>query len=325
MEDKCLKASLSVNRLAWKLLEKIRENPEFYGVKVERASKGATVIDAGINAKGGFQAGKIITEICMGGCGKARITYGRYGNFELPTIFVYTDHPAIATLGSQFAGWSIKEGDYFAIGSGPARAIVQKPKEVYERIGYKDECDRAIVVLETDKYPPETLIERLARDCKVEAENLAIILTPTTSVAGATQVAGRIVETGVHKLNKLGFDPKAILYAWGYAPIPPTHPKFVKAMARTNDAILYGGVTYYVVNYENEEELAKIIEKTPSKASKDYGRPFHEIFKAAGYDFYKIDPNIFAPAVVLINNLKTGNTLRAGEINVAALKESFGL
>jgi len=88
---------------------------------------------------------------------------------------------------------------------------------------------------------------------------------------------------------------------------------------------LYGGVTYYVVNYENEEELAKIIEKTPSKASKDYGRPFHEIFKAAGYDFYKIDPNIFAPAVVLINNLKTGNTLRAGEINVAALKESFGL
>jgi len=78
-----------------------------------------------------------------------------------------------------------------------------------------------------------------------------------------------------------------------------------------------------VVNCENEEELAKTVEKAPSKASKDYGRPFLEIFKAAGYDFYKIDPNIFAPAVVIVNNLKTGNTFRAGEINLSALKESF--
>ncbi len=319
-----MKASLSVNRLAWRLLEKLCENPDYYSVKVEKAKSGATIVDAGINAKGGFQAGKIITEICMGGCGKARISCRQYGELELPTIFVYTDHPAIATLGSQFAGWNIKEGDYFAIGSGPARALAQKPKEIYEKIRYGDKSEKAIVVLETDKHPPEPLTERLARDCKVEKENLAIILTPTASVAGATQVAGRIVETGIHKLTKLGFDPKAILYAWGCAPIPPTHPKFVKAMARTNDAILYGGITYYVVDCENEEELAKTVEKAPSKASKDYGKPFLEIFKAAGYDFYKIDPNIFAPAVVTINNVKTGNTLKAGEINLNALKLSFG-
>ncbi|MEM2676217.1 MAG: methenyltetrahydromethanopterin cyclohydrolase, partial [Candidatus Bathyarchaeia archaeon] len=314
-----MKTNLSVNRLAWKLLEKLCENPEYYGVKVERAKNGALLVDAGIKAKGGFQAGKIITEICMGGCGKARISCRQYGELELPTIFVYTDHPAIATLGSQFAGWNIKEGEYFAIGSGPARAIAQKPKEVYERIGYRDEYDKAIVVLETDKYPPETLIERLACDCKVNTRNLAIILTPTASVAGATQVAGRIVETGIHKLTKLGFNPNAILYAWGCAPIPPTHPKFVKAMARTNDAILYGGVTYYIVDYENEEELAKIVEKAPSKASRDYGKPFIEIFKAANYDFYKIDPNIFAPAKITINNLRTGKTFTAGKINFAAL------
>ena len=320
-----LKTSLSVNRLAWRLLEKLCENPDYYGVKVEKAKNGAIIVDAGIKAKGGFQAGKIITEICMGGCGKARIGCRQYGELELPTIFVYTDHPAIATLGSQFAGWNIKEGDYTAIGSGPARAIAQKPKEIYEKIGYRDESDKAIVVLETDKHPPETLIERIARDCKVQAENLAIILTPTASVAGATQVAGRIVETGVHKLTKLGLDPNIILYACGCAPIPPVHPKFVKAIARTNDAILYGGITYYMVDCENEEELAKIVEKAPSSASKDYGRSFLEIFKAADYDFYRIDPNIFAPAIVMVNNLKTGNLLKAGEINLKALQDSFSL
>lgn len=326
MEEKdLLKKALSVNRLAWKLLEKICEKPDFYGVRIEKTASGATIVDAGIDAKGGFQAGKIITEICMGGCGKTQITYRNYGEYALPSIFVYTDHPVIATLGSQYAGWQIKEGEYFAIGSGPARALALKPREIYEKISYKDDCDRAIVVLETDKPPSAKLMERFSKDCGVSLENLAIILTPTVSVAGATQVSGRIVETGVHKLSKLGLDPNVILYAWGCAPIPPVHPKFTQAMARTNDAILYGGTAYYAVKYDSEEELKKIAEKAPSKASKVYGKPFLEIFKEANYDFYKIDPNLFAPAILLINNVNTGNTFRCGEIKSEALEKSFGI
>ncbi|MEM2912104.1 MAG: methenyltetrahydromethanopterin cyclohydrolase [Candidatus Bathyarchaeia archaeon] len=319
-----MKDGLSVNQLAWKLLEELCRNSDFYDVRVEKAECGSTVVDAGINSKGGFEVGRIITEICMGGLGKAEITSRKYDEVELPSIFVYTDHPAIATLGSQFAGWNIKGEDYSAIGSGPARALSLKPKEIYEEIGYKDNFNKAIIVLETDKQPPEKLMKRVAEECGVSCENLAFILTPTASLAGATQVAGRIVETGLHKLQKVGLDPKAVLSAWGYAPIPPTHPKFVKAMARTNDAILYGGVSYYSVDFEDDEELAKIVEKAPSKASKDYGKPFLEIFKAAEYNFYKIDPNIFAPAVLIINNVRTGKVFKAGEVNVKTLRESLG-
>jgi len=323
--ENLLKTGLSVNSLAWKLLEKIVEKPDYYGIIVEKTSSGATIVDAGIKVKGGFQAGKIITEICMGGCGKAEITYRKYGKLELPSIFVYTDHPVIATLGSQYAGWQIKDGDYFAIGSGPARALALKPKAIYDKIGYSDDFDKAIAVLETDKYPPAKLLERFAKECNVCAENLAVILTPTASVAGATQVSGRIVETGIHKLDKLGLNPKVILYAWGCAPIPPIHPKFTEAMARTNDAILYGGVAYYVVECDDEEKLKRIVSKAPSKASEAYGKPFIEVFKEANYDFYKIDPNLFAPAVLIVNNVKTGMVFRAGEINVEALEKSLGL
>lgn len=95
-------------------------------------------------------------------------------------------------------------------------------------------------------------------------------------------------------------------------------------MARTNDAILYGGKAYYAVAYEDEEKLRKIVENAPSKASKDYGKPFVEIFKEANYDFYKINPNLFAPAVIIINNVKTGNVFRAGEINIEILRKSLG-
>ena len=317
--------TLSVNRLGWKLLEKLCENPDFYGVKVQKADSGTTIVDAGIKAKGGLQAGRIITEICMGGCGKARITSRKYGKLELPSIFVSTDHPTIATLGSQYAGWQINEEGYFAIGSGPARALALKPKELYREIGYKDDFDKAIVVLETAKFPPATLLERLVDDCKVLHKNLAVILTPTTSVAGAVQVSGRILETGIHKLRKLGLNPNTILYAWGCAPIPPIHPKFGDAMARTNDAILYGGVAYYAVEYEDEDELQRIVKNAPSSASKDYGKPFIEIFKEASYDFYRIDPNLFAPAIVIVNNTRTGTTFQCGKIDAEALAKSFGV
>jgi methenyltetrahydromethanopterin cyclohydrolase len=320
-----LRKALSVNRLAWSLLEKLVKSPDFYGIKVERSSKGTLIIDAGIEAEGGFQAGRLITEICMGGLGKAEMCSKQYGDLELQSIFVYTDHPAIATLGSQYAGWHINERCYFAIGSGPARALALKPKEIYAEIRYKDGYGKAVVVLETERLPPTNVVDSFSSDCRVSPENVAIILTPTTSLAGLTQVSGRIVETGIHKLRRLGLDPKVILHAWGYAPIPPAHPEFAEAMARTNDAILYGGRSCYVVECNNEEKLKEIVNKAPSEASEAYGKPFKEIFKEANCDFYKIDPDLFAPAVVIVNNAKTGNIFAGGKINMTALEESFGL
>jgi len=216
-------------------------------------------------------------------------------------------------------------GKYVAMGSGPARALAQKPQELYEKIGYKDEADLAVLVLETSKYPTSEVITYVSDQCKVSPENLFLILVPTTTTAGSTQISGRVVETGIHKLERLGFDPKLITYACGYAPIAPVHPKFAEAMGRTNDAILYAGVAYCTVNHTNDEELRKLVEKAPSSASKSYGRPFIEIFKEANYDFYQIDPDLFAPAVLVVNNAKTGNVFRSGKINLQVFKRSIGL
>jgi methenyltetrahydromethanopterin cyclohydrolase len=316
--------ALSVNRMAWKLAEKLRDNQDFYDVKASKSTSGATIVDAGINAPGGFQTGRIITEICMGGCGKAHISFKNYGSLELPSITICTDQPAIAALGSQFAGWRIKEGNSIAIGSGPARALALKPKEIYEEIGYKDSSDKAVLTVESNNLPSDALIEKVAGACNVKAENLIVVVAPTASIAGLTQVAGRIVEVGIHKLKMLGLSPKAIRYACGYAPIPPMCREFEVAMARTNDAILYGGTVYYTVGCDDEEALKKILRKVPSRASKDYGKPFLQIFREADRDFYKIDHDLFAPATLIINNVKTGKTFKAGEINPKVLAESLG-
>ncbi len=317
-------AALSVNQMAWKIAQNLIDNPEFYGVNVSKSTAGATVIDAGVNAPGGFQAGKKLTELCMGGAGKAQLGFKTYGSITFLSITVSTDHPAIAALGSQFAGWRIKDGDQIAIGSGPVRALALKPKDVYEEIGYKDQSDKAVLTLESNSLPSDALIEKVTTASNVAAANLIVVVAPTASIAGLTQVAGRIVEVGIHKLRTLGLSPKVIRYALGYAPIPPLGKDFEIAMARTNDAILYGGNVYLTVDSDDEAALQKIVEQAPSMASKDYGKPFLQIFREAGRDFYKIDHGLFAPAVLTINNAKTGNTFKAGQINPKVLAESLG-
>jgi len=317
--------TLSVNSLAWKLAEKLLNNQAFYGVHASKTTAGATVIDAGVNVTGGFQAVEMLTETCLGGAGTAKSGFKTYGDLALPSITVSTDYPAIAALGSQFAGWRIKDGDSIAIGSGPARALALKPKDIYEEIGYKDSSDKAVITLESNKLPSDVLIEKVTGACNITPENLIAVVAPTASVAGLTQVAGRVVEVGIHKLKTLGLSPKVIRYACGYAPIPPVCPDFEVAMARTNDAILYGGTVYCTVEYDDEAALQKIVKQAPSETSKDYGKPFLQIFREADRDFYKIDHNIFAPATLIINNAKTGNTFKAGKINPDALKESFSV
>jgi methenyltetrahydromethanopterin cyclohydrolase len=318
--------TLSVNRLAWKLAEKLLNNQAFYGVHASKTTAGATVIDAGVHVPGGFQAGEVLTETCMGGAGKAQVSFKTYGDLSLPSITVSTDYPAIAALGSQFAGWRIKEPDgSIAIGSGPARALALKPKNVYEEIDYKDASEKAVLTLESNKLPSDALIEKVTEACNVSPENLIAVVAPTASVAGLTQVAGRIVEVGIHKLKTLGLSAKVIRYAMGYAPIPPVCKDFEVAMARTNDAILYGGTVYCTVEYDDEVELQKIVAQAPSGTSKDYGKPFLQIFREADRDFYKIDHNLFAPATLIVNNAKTGRTFKAGKINSDALKESFSV
>ena len=317
--------ALSVNQMAWEKAQKLINNPELFGVTVTKSTAGATIIDAGVNASGGFQAGKILTELCLGCAGKAQLGFKTYGEVTFPSITVSSDHPAIAMLGSQFAGWRIKEPDgSIAIGSGPVRALALKPKDVFEEIGYKDVSDKAVITLESNVLPSDALIEKVTGASGVSAPNLVAVVAPTASIAGLTQVAGRVVEVGIHKLRTLGLSPKVIRYAMGYAPIPPMGKDFEVAMARTNDAILYGGTVYCTVDYDDEAALQKIVEQAPSMASKDYGKPFLQIFREADKDFYKIDHGLFAPAALMINNAKTGKTFKAGKINPKVLAESLG-
>lgn len=314
-----------MNKNTLRLVDKAIEEKERLCVQIENGPLGCTIIDAGVKAPGGYAAGKLVTEICLGGLGAVSISSMRYDDLVLPSVFVETDFPAIAALGSQFAGWSIKAKDYFAMGSGPARALSKKPREIYQLIQYEDHCDSAVIVLEAQAFPTEEAVKTIADECKISPRNLHVIVAPTSSIVGSIQISGRIVETGIHRFSQVGLDPKLISHGCGYAPIPPIHPKAARAMGRTNDALYYGGVAFYTAAVESDDQLRNIVSRSPSSTASVYGKPFYEIFKEAEFDFYRIDPNLFAPAVISVNNARTGTTFKAGKINVEVLKRTMNI
>jgi len=309
---------LSVNRRAQRIVEEMVRREEELKIRVKKLGNGATVIDAGVEVPGSVEAGIAFSEICMGGLGKVEVRVER-----IPWVFVRTDFPLISCMASQYAGWAVKVEKYFAMGSGPARALARVEK-LFEELGYKDESEVAVLTLETRKLPDERVAEVVAQRCGVKPENLTLVVAPTASLVGSIQISARVVETGVHKLHEVGFPLQKIVSGLGKAPIAPVAKNDLEAMGKTNDCVLYGGRTVYFVEAE-DEEVERVIEQVPSSSSRDYGVPFLELFERYQRDFFKIDPKLFSPAEIFVNNLKTGRVFHAGKINEEVLEKSLGL
>jgi methenyltetrahydromethanopterin cyclohydrolase len=319
---------VSVNLEAKKTVDLMIKNAEEYNLAVQKLDNGSTIIDAGVNVNGSFKAGELYTKVCLGGLADVGISIpgDLSETLALPSVKIKTDSPAISTLGSQKAGWSVSVGDYSALGSGPARALAVKPVETYEKIRYKDDADLAILTLESDTIPGAAVTDAIASECKVSPENVYILIAPTSSLVGSIQISGRVVENGTYKmLEALQFDVNKVKYAAGIAPIAPVDPDGLKAMGKTNDAVLFGGRTYYYLESDDDDDIKSLAEKLPSSAAEGYGKPFYEVFKEANFDFYQIDKGMFAPAEVVINDLSTGDVFREGYVNNALLMKSFGL
>lgn len=283
---------------------------------------GARVIDCGGAVTGSLVAGLAMARACMADLGEVAYVPCPVADIGGPAVQVATDDPVRACLASQYAGWQVQVGKYFAMGSGPMRALSAR-EEIFQHIPGKEESPVAVGVLETRNHPTEEVIAAIVGKLPQNAEALTLLVAPASSLAGTVQVVARSVETALHKLHELKFDVTQVVSGYGIAPLPPVARDELAAIGRTNDAILYGGqVTLWV--RADDEIIESIGPKVPSSGSRDHGVLFAELFKKYG-DFYKIDPLLFSPAVVEFRNLKTGTCRRFGRIEPGLVRTSFGL
>ena len=311
---------LNLNERAMRVADELADRAGELGCAVQNIG-GARIIDAGVKQRGSINAGLLVARICLADLGSATVTPGRVADTPCPVVSVSVSHPVAACMASQYAGWQVSVGKYFAMGSGPMRAAWGKEK-LYDDIGFREKPGCAVGVLE-GKLPDEPTIAHIAQQCGVAAERLTLVAARTASLVGGAQVVARSVETALHKLHELKFDLTRIIAGFGEAPLPPVAKDDLAAIGRTNDAVLYGGAcTLYVTG--DDESLADAGAKLPSSVSKDYGEPFAAIFQRYNHDFYKIDPMLFSPALVNLQNVQTGRSHVVGRLNLEVLAVSFG-
>jgi methenyltetrahydromethanopterin cyclohydrolase len=315
-------ANLGMNERAWVLADSYIARAEELQVTVRTLPGGARLIDAGVASPGGIAAGRMLAELCMGGLGHVDLISLTLDEEIWPGVRVSTDHPAEACLASQYAGWAINTGRFFAMGSGPLRAHARVERELFGRLGYAEDAARGVLVLEGRILPDDDVVAWIAARARLAPSVLTIAVAPTSSLAGGVQIAARIVETGLHKMDALGFDVTRVKSATGTAPIAPVAPDDMTAIGLTNDCILYGGQARFVVDAD-DEELARLVDRLPACASRDYGRPFSETFRQYDNDFYKIDPMLFSPAEVWLTSARTGRIFQGGRLNMDVLRASL--
>ena len=314
------------NARAYEIAQQMVNQAEILNVSVERLNCGSTVIDSGVDVSGSHEAGRLFSEACLGGLGKVDFCTLDFGEFAIPSVSVTTGRPVEACMAAQYAGWFVKapmEGkkDFQAMGSGPARSLYGK-ETLLQELGLTETSDVAVLALESHILPDDAVARWIAAKCGMPAESLVLLVAPTASLVGSVQVAARVVETGLHKMHEIGFDIGTILSGFGVCPIAPIAQDNLRAIGRTNDAVLYGGQAWYT-SLAGAGKIEKIIDKLPASSSKDYGTPFYDLFQRYDCDFYKIDPLLFSPAEISINDLTSGRTFHAGRINPDILQKMF--
>lgn len=313
--------SVTLNERAARLADYLASTAAALRIQTQTTSVGARVIDCGVQAPGGVQAGLGLARVCLAGQAEVSLAPGEVAGVACPQVVVASDHPILACMASQYAGWQISVGKFFAMGSGPMRAAYGK-EELFDHIPGREQAPVAVGVLETRKLPNDEVVEYLATALSLPASKVTLLAAPAASLAGTIQVVARSLETALHKLHELGFDLNQVVSGFGSAPLPPVAKDELGAIGRTNDAILYGGRVVLWVRAE-DDQLAEVGPKVPASASPDYGAPFASIFERYDHDFYKIDPMLFSPAEVVLCNLASGRSFAFGRPRPEVLHRSF--
>jgi methenyltetrahydromethanopterin cyclohydrolase len=310
-----------LNERGQRLADYMATNAPTLRIAAQYTPMGAKVLDCGIRAAGGLQAGLNLARVCLAGQADVSLVAGDVGGLSCPHVQVATDHPVLACMASQYAGWQISVGKYFAMGSGPMRAAYGK-EELFRKIPGRETVSLAVGVLETRKLPDDAVVNFLSERLGLPPTKLTLLAAPAASMAGTVQVVARSLETALHKLFELNFDLGQVVSGFGTAPLPPVAADEMLAIGRTNDAILYGGRVVIWVRGD-DDLLAQVGPQVPSSASRDHGEPFAAIYKRYNQDFYKIDPMLFSPAEIVLNNLETGRSHAFGKLEPEILRQSF--
>lgn len=263
---------IMINKNTWKLLEDALSQ-DYFEWKPQQLSCGALVVDAGVQVQGGLNMGLKMAEIGMAGLGNITLINERIADITWSQVEVFTDQSLLACFISQAVHWPIKIKSFQGMGSGPACLLWQEG-EIGVPYGIEEKSDCAVLILESEILPDNEVCNKISQDCNIEPDRLAILVAPTSSLAGSAQIAARSIETALHKLAHLNWDLNSITSGVGRCPIAPPTGDNWSALGRTNDIMAFGAKVWLAIKDGDDQELSELVSQLPASTSSDYGCPF---------------------------------------------------
>ena len=296
------------------LLHDLEQDACILGLDVSCSESGAKVIDCGVNVPGSLEAGRRITEISQGGMASARIATTEIAGVVLPDLVVDSWLPKLSAYGLQVSV-ALSEIDPAVRISGPILARFADSRFDARR---QELCGTAwgIAVIESDQLPNPEIVDALACRGGLPARNLTLIVVPTSSAAGVTQIAGRINESVVFTMEEsLGIDCSCVSHLLGAVPIALPTDVGAPFPVTPDDFIHYMGRVTLSIDHVLDMDLAKLAAQLVFRSTSIYGKLFSELLEAAGGVFEAIpglvDLNKVAQMTVI--DRRTGIAFSAGE------------
>ena len=162
---------MMLNDRALRLVDRLVAEAETLRITVAPTLNGARVLDCGVQAEGGMAVGLALARVCLADLADVTLLSPGISDLPCPLIQVVTDHPILACMASQYAGWQVSVGKFFAMGSGPMRAAYGK-EEIFDHIPGREKAAAAVGVLETRKLPTPEVIAYLAEKLQLSADCL---------------------------------------------------------------------------------------------------------------------------------------------------------
>ena len=254
---------LNLNERAWKIADDLAARADELRVAVQTLPSGARVIDAGIEVRGGYGAGIGLAELCMGGLGHIRFPQLEIGGRDVSRA------SRCGPIIPPSRAWlrSTRDGRFPSASISRWRQARCAHTRAWRRSSstsceYAETATRGVLVLEGRTIPTEEAVALVAQKSSLPPSQITFAIAPTASLAGGVQVVARVLETGLHKMEVLGFDVRRVVSGVGTAPLPTLAKNDLRAIGRTNDCILYGGQTSFVID-ATDEELADLARRCP--------------------------------------------------------------
>lgn len=234
----------SVNQVAVELVDEAIDFADDLGIGVTQLENNATVIDCGVSASGGLEAGVLVAEIQAGGLIVTRTRLDSIDGVPWTDLELECDDPGRLRRVSR-PGNVLRTDGFSGVIGGPVQVLLGDsipPRE--------DEFDFTVVTCYSTDLPGASAARQIAEQTGTPTSGVFFVVCPLDSLSGRAALAATTPSGVLSLIGSAGIDSSEMQAVTARAPIPPRKTSMVETGI---DAMELGGSVQVFVSRDVED------------------------------------------------------------------------